>query len=118
MVLIGSPDRVSRVIFSPGGNMIASTCSAGNSDILLWSWPGGKELFRLPKNRLGIASIVFAPCGKYLAATGFFEPDRVWNLETKKIHKEFRVGKRKDGSSSLVFSPDGKVLAAAEQDGK
>src|SRR5262245_2834221 len=110
--LVGHSNRVSNVVFSPTGNLLASG-QDGTNDILLWDVKRRKLLRTLAGPAEGeLYSIAFAPGAEQLAG-GFGEAGfKIWDLRTKK-GKDGTLYKMPDVVRHVAYSPDGKMLATA-----
>ena len=134
--LIGHTSVVNSVVFSPGGNTIASSsghwmgyegkASAGE-EIRLWNAHNGELLKTLKGHKDVVSSVIFSPDGNLIVSGDWYDWDgyltsgtwcgeiRVWDAHTGEHLKtlEGHTG----GVSSLSFSPDGKTLASGRTDG-
>ncbi len=108
--LSGHQDRVTRVKFSPDGNLLAST--SADKTIKLWS-VDGRLLKTLVGHRDWVNSVAFSPNGELIASASRDQTIKLWSvngtlLKTLQGHSGW--------VNSVAFSPDGKFLASAGED--
>jgi WD40 repeat protein len=98
-----------REALSPGGSMIASTGADGPIDLRRRDTREVIRTFTDPEEPDWVASLVFSPDGRVLAAGYDGFRVRLWEVETGKRLQLLRT--HEDSISSLAFSPDGGLLA-------
>jgi WD40 repeat protein/energy-coupling factor transporter ATP-binding protein EcfA2 len=107
--LTGHRAEVRSVVFSPNGQLIAS--SSFDKTVKLWS-KGGK-LLRTIENTDGVVAVTFSPDSQKLASGGVDNAIKLWTLDGKLLRtfKGHRLEVR-----GIAFSPDGKLIASASAD--
>ena len=110
--LEGHTSRVTKIVFSPDGAMLASTSE--DRTIRLWDIATGTHKHTLTGHNSYIYSVVFSPDGLTLASGSENGRIRFWNVTTG----QYRVTLEGHGSSvrSVAFSPDGQTLASGSSD--
>lgn len=122
-LLKGHKHRVISAVFSPKGDVLASSALM-DQHIILWDVAAGKELRRILTPYFPhLDSLAWSPDGKILAAAApQSDTYRVslWDPSTGKQLREWALQQSKDreidGERGLAFAPDGKLLAAADGD--
>ncbi len=110
--LEGHTNRVTRIVFSSDGSMLASASEDGT--IRLWNVVTRTHKHTLTGHTSYIHSVAFSPDGRTLASGSENGKIRLWNATTG----QYRVtleGHRNE-VSSVAFSPDGKTLASGSSD--
>ncbi|MFK5971249.1 MAG: trypsin-like peptidase domain-containing protein [Candidatus Marithrix sp.] len=116
--LIGHPNFVHRVIFSPNSLLLATTSYNGNvllweAEIRLWEAKTGKLLHVLTKQKYRPTDIIFSPDNLTLATASYQSNiANLWQVKTGKLIRTF-IGHESGGISDITFSPDGLTLATA-----
>jgi WD40 repeat protein/energy-coupling factor transporter ATP-binding protein EcfA2 len=107
--LPGHRGRVSRVAFSPDGQMIAS---GGARDIFLWDGATGNRIGPALQGHQGaISGLAFNPEGTILASSGADGKIGLWNVADHKLLRPLvPVG---EAVRNLVISPAGHLIAAS-----
>src|SRR5581483_1258045 len=95
---------------SADGKVLASVHN--NSYLCLWEVPTGKQLHRLGGERIGMASVAFAPDGKTVATGGYEGHLRLWDVATGRV-LESRL--HRPALDQMAFSSDGRTLATGNQ---
>ena len=110
--LEGHTSRVTKIVFSPDGAMLASTSE--DRTIRLWDVATGTHRHTLTGHNSHINSIAFSPDGLALASGSQNGRIRFWNVTTG----QYRVTLEGHSSSvgSVAFSPDGQTLASGSSD--
>jgi WD40 repeat protein len=108
--LEGHTDRVTSIVFSPDGKVIAS--SSDDQTIKLWALEG-KEIRTLKGHNGFVLDISFSPDGQTIASASSDGTVKLWTLDGKEI-RTFRGHKKSIWAVS--FSPDGKLLGTASAD--
>jgi WD40 repeat protein len=118
--LTGHRGEVTRVTFSPDGQLLAS--ASWDQTIRLWntSDPNSPRPIGQPlRGHTGyVSSVAFSPDGKTLASSSADKSVRLWDLTTPNDVKELTTPLTGDADVYMAaFSPDGRTLAAANGDG-
>jgi WD40 repeat protein len=101
--------RLSSLVFSPDGTLLATT--AGQSQFVwLWDATTGALVRKLSGHEYPARAVAFSPDGKHLAAMQAGPDVRVWEVETGKLLSRLAV--EAGGFKSLAFSPAGALVAA------
>ena len=108
--LIGHNGEVLNAIFSPDGQIVATT--SNDQTARLWNLQG-KELKALRGHTASVKSIAFSPDGKILATASYDQTAKLWNLQGDELNT---LEGHDDKILEAVFSPDGKILATASYD--
>jgi WD40 repeat protein len=112
--LHGHTDLVTRIVFSPDGQTLAS--SSRDKTIILWDLRSGQPIGSpLTGHTDWIYSLAFSPDGQTLASGGHDNTIRLWDVATGKQLGEPLAG-HTDQIWNLAFSPDGQTLASAGAD--
>ena len=106
-------DYVWTVVFSPGGEHLAS--GGNDSRLRLWEANTGNHIFTL---KGGGDAVAFSPDGKLIASEyggGWTIGEiGVWNVHTGELHHV--LSEHYAPLTCLAFSPDGKTLVSASRD--
>jgi WD40 repeat protein len=108
--LTGHMSPVWRIMFSPGGKMLASGDEQGV--IRLWSVDENRELAALKGHSRLISGLAFSPNGALLASSSWDGTVRLWEVASG---KELSVLKGHNTGTEIMgvaFSPDGATLAS------
>ena len=106
---------VESITFGPDGKTLFLGGSEGRlrgeqSSVTLWDVERAREIRTLEGHVRPIASMVFSPDGKVLAAVGHDDVAKLWDW---RVGKELGiVGIGGKGISSVTFRPDGKTIAS------
>ncbi|MDE0637655.1 MAG: hypothetical protein OXI43_17595 [Candidatus Poribacteria bacterium] len=105
------------VLFSPGGETLASWSLHEDKIIRLWDVESGKHKKTLRGHKALIKRVVFSPDSGTLASWSSYEERiiRLWDVATGK-HRQTLTG-HTDLVESVTFSPHGKTLASGGLDG-
>ncbi|MBC8229288.1 sigma-70 family RNA polymerase sigma factor [bacterium] len=104
-ILKGHKDAVTRIAFSPDGQLLAS--SSRDSTIRLWDIATG-EFSILSGHKDAVGKVAFSPDGKWLVSSSSWAKEVfLWNVSEKRITKFLA----RRSANDLSFSPDGKLLA-------
>lgn len=112
LALAFSRDSRMLALVSPDSQRAAA--GDGISAMVFLEIPSGKELLRMPKDklpkmhRIGIYHLLFSPSGKRMIAADYSGKVFVWERETGRLVKEWQADEY--GVSRLALSADGKVL--------
>jgi RNA polymerase sigma factor (sigma-70 family) len=103
------------VAYSPDGRVLASGSGEATNPgtLVLWDVPTGKVRLRLEQPR-GVRCVAFAPDGRRLAAAGWDNAVRLFDVRTGKVQATLRG--HTAAVNALAYSPDGKVLASCSLD--
>ena len=107
-----SDKEVTRVRFSPTGNLLAT---AGQGGIVrLWQTGDWKPFGELLHHQLTINGLAWSPDGKQIASGDRDGVVCIWNVETQKCL--LTLPKHADAIRCMEWSPDGAHLAISEGD--
>lgn len=116
-VLIGYKSIYNTLIFSPNGEIVATTAPKG--DVFIWDEKSGEKNYVIPAEAENgyVYSLAFSPDGERLAIGTESGKIRIWNVHTKK--QIDLLDRSKDGLSvrCMAFSTDGNQLSASYNDG-
>ncbi len=104
---------IREVIFSPDGNLLASSGGYNDSSVYLWDVRTRQLKAKLEGNTLSVDSIAFSPDGKTLASCseGFDDNSiKLWDVAEGELKTTLKG--HTGGVFSVAFSPDGKTLAS------
>jgi serine/threonine protein kinase len=110
--LLGHPDPVSSIAFSPDGRRLAS----GSFDyrIKLWNVASGEKIRTLSGHTNFVRSVAFSPDGRTLASASDDHSIKLWDVASG---NEIRTLQGHTGGVlSVAFSPDGRLLASGSSD--
>lgn len=108
--LRGHTAEVERLVFSPDGQILASSARwPHDKTIRVWDVQSGQELYSLEGHSYVILDVAFSPDGRTLASSDCCTPLRLWNVQTG---REWFPDKNWDVNDILRFSPEGKPLQA------
>ena len=110
--LDGHTSRVTKIVFSPDGAMLASTSE--DRTIRLWDIATGTHRHTLTGHNSRIYSVAFSPDGLTLASGSENGRIRFWNVTTGQYRVTLEGHSRSVGS--VAFSPDGQTLASGSSD--
>jgi WD40 repeat protein len=100
--------------FSPDGKLLVS-CSGGNkSEIKLWDWRAGRELWTL--NVFQQYGLAFSPDGAHILSSLSLENPLIRLWETASGRESGALKGHSDWVYAAVFSPDGKYIASCGKD--
>ena len=110
--LEGHTSRVTKIVFSPDGAMLASTSE--DRTIRLWNIATRTHKHTLTGHNSRIYSVAFSPDGLTLASGSENGRIRFWNVTTGQYRVTLEGHSRSVGS--VAFSPDGQTLASGSSD--
>ncbi len=110
--LRGHTDRVSVIVFSPDGRLVATDAADGTGRI--WDAASGACLATLYGLTGSQGAMAFSQDGKRLATEGGYQRTKVWNAATG--HEELTLSGPDYPVEHLEFSPDGRLLLASAAD--
>ena len=110
---IGHSDRITQVIFSPDGKILAS--ASRDKTAKLWNPNTGKIINTFAGHDKAVNAIAFNPNGQIVATTGEDRIIKVWEANT--LHPLHNIFGHTNDIHSLSMSPNGKFLASASADG-
>ena len=121
MERVGRNNRVTRLVFSPAGHLLAS--SGGRYDgVYVWHHESGEQVAEFtvdeslkPRFRPGFSPLSFSPDGTLLAGATPEHTISIWDLEAKE-----RIACLKGHVAlvaELIFSPCGQFLTSADRNG-
>lgn len=107
------------VKFSPGGSLLAfgDVNEARGGRIRLWDTVRNAELTDLQASEGELIDLAFSPDGTLLAAGGFDNVVRLWDVKAVRQRMALTANFGIGGVFSLAFSPGGRLLASAGADG-
>ena len=110
--LDGHSHRVTEIVFSPDGSLIASASDGRN--IRIWDVATNSQKHILTGHRGAIYSVAFSPDGTALASGDSEGKIRLWDATTG----QYRVTLEghQSGVNSVAFSADGQTLASGSSD--
>ncbi|HKO61762.1 MAG TPA: caspase family protein, partial [Pyrinomonadaceae bacterium] len=109
----GHTNDVRAITFSPKGDVFATSGSARDKTIKIWSTKGA--LLKALKAHAGaITALAFSPDGKKLASGSQDKAILIWDVATGEIVDSFSSG---GWVNALSFSRDGSKLASGGDDG-
>ena len=103
---------VSRLVFAPNGDMLAS--ASNDNTVKLWEVSSGKLLRTLEAHEDDVDCLAFDPQGDTLASAGFDDTVRLWDAHTGKLLRTL-LGHEND-VDCLAFNPKGGTLASGSLD--
>lgn len=116
LIQVGDYDgnlRQADLVFSPDGNLLASTCMTEGS---LWNLDSGKlaRSLEIEPQIIGVSRVLrFTPDGKLLAGVGWGDRIHIWRTDSGKLIQTFHGAAY---AQSLAISPDGKRLISGGQE--
>lgn len=112
-VLEGHRKRVTAVVFSSNGQILASACL--DKTIRLWNPATGTLRSTLEGHTSWVTIVVFSNDGQLLASASWDLTIRLWDPATGTLRSTLEG--HKSGVTIVVFSSDGQLLASASWDG-
>ncbi|MGD8397920.1 MAG: DUF885 family protein, partial [Anaerolineae bacterium] len=109
---LGHTDNVHNLLFSPGGDLLASTSRDGT--VQVWSVEHGQALHVFDLDGEPTYGLAFSPDGALLASSGRKGTVALWRMADGA--SVGTLAGHRDLVLSLAFSPDGTLLASAGVD--
>jgi len=110
----GHKERVTSVVFSPDGSMIASGSEDGS--IKLWDTQNGVLLRTIKDHNSDVTSVAFSPDGNMIASGDDSRTVKLWDTKSGILLRTTKVsmfgGVTNKRVDSVVFSPDGSMIAS------
>jgi WD40 repeat protein len=102
------------LVFSPDGKALALLDGGPGGAILVWSWPVGREMYKLRPEGPPFLAMAFSPDGKTLTTAEQDVGFRLWEACTGRELRHPRSGRRwaVPPINTLAFSPGGSLLAS------
>jgi WD40 repeat protein len=104
----GQGEHIMRLVFSPGGKILASSCYGDAPTIKLWDIPSGKNIATLKGHTREVMSLAFSPNGTILASISVDATLRLWDVTTG---QNIATIAGRPWESSMCFSRDGRTIA-------
>lgn len=109
-------DRISQLVFSPDGTLLASA-DYSNDPLRLWDVTTGNLLKTLTQNPSLRGILTFSKDGKTLACQTRGGEIELWHVATKTLRTTLS-GKIDSAIQELAFSPDSKMVAGTYRNGE
>ncbi len=101
-------DRHFPISFSPSGNLFASVSSADT--VTISDIDTGEHITNLTGHKAPVHSLIFSPCGEYLAGANLGATVQVWNIQNESL--EMMPTTYEGNRVRLVYTPDGTLQVA------
>ncbi|MBM4072136.1 MAG: hypothetical protein FJ271_24900 [Planctomycetes bacterium] len=111
-VFRGHSRDVVAVVFSPGGDLLASASKDGT--VRLWDVNNGQQRKVFEGHKEPVVALAFSPAGKVLASASHDGTVRLWDIGNGR--ENHVLNGHKDSVVAVAFSPDGRLLASASHD--
>jgi WD40 repeat protein/serine/threonine protein kinase len=109
----GSNDQISRIAFSPDGELLASGTNLGR--LALWDLRSANPR-QLEASGARINDVVFSPDGSRVAVANANGDVVLWDIGKGAVST--RLPRLRGQATGVAFSPDGRRLAAGSREGK
>ena len=103
---------VTMAVFSPNGELLASTGEDGNT--VLWNWREGQVIRVLKGHVGGVLLAAFSPDGKTLATGGRDAKVILWDVNTGT--QRTVIDDHQGAVSAVIYSQDGQTFATGSDD--
>ncbi|GIZ48192.1 hypothetical protein CKM354_001126300 [Cercospora kikuchii] len=110
--LEGHDDRVTAIVFSPDGQVIAS--ASWDQTVRVWNAATGEQTQKLKGHGNTVSAVAFSPDGQVIASASNDNTVRVWNAATGEQTQKLKG--HDHYVTAVAFSPDGQVIASATYD--
>jgi WD40 repeat protein/DNA-binding SARP family transcriptional activator len=114
LTLSGHTAGLTRIVFSPDGDLLATASDSPDSTARIWDAATGNELQVLAGHPDQIWGIAFSPDGKRLVTSGWGAVIKVWDVSTGEELME--LSGHTGTVETVAFSADGNHLASAGTD--
>ena len=111
-VLLGHEDRVSRVVFSPNGQYLASISDDNTARV--WQIAGERLVLLLRGQMAELTDVAFSPDSRLVATTSRDGTTRIWAVSTGQA---LLILKQSGQVVSLQMDHEGKALATGSESG-
>lgn len=110
--------RITQLVFSPDGTMLAGNRQGGETDSAVWVWrvTTGKLLCSYAGHPFDVYCVAFSSDGKRCASGGVGGMVKIWDAATGREQFAIPLG-RESTVWALAFHPDGRHLAAVVESG-
>lgn len=110
--LLGHEDFITRISWSPNGQMLASPSVDGT--ICIWEKRTGQLYRKIKDDSVSVFSVAWSPDSKSLAAASDDNFVRVWNVITGELYQ--KIEGCTDVAFDIAWSPNGEMIALGLRD--
>jgi hypothetical protein len=83
-------------------------------NVRVWDLESGEELQRLEGHKDFVTGLAISADGTRLVSSATRDLVRLWDLTSKKAHRQLPISDARSGSAKVALSADGKIVLAAE----